>query len=181
METSKLFLKTGEQTFAEKIAEKYAEAGAETVVFVVNQNDFATLKDPMLHFPGQIQFVINDNPLLGRFRSIRLGLAALPPDMPCFLQNIDNPVISKDVITNLLKSTVPDNTVIPSYKNKHGHPILIGTGIQKKLLEITNNDCNLKSVLNRYNTTVIEVHCPEILFNINTPDEYKKFLQNQQH
>ncbi|MPM05153.1 Molybdenum cofactor guanylyltransferase [bioreactor metagenome] len=173
MTTSKLFLPFGEHTFAVEIAEKYVSAGAAAVVFVVNRDDFEILKGVCTRFPKQVQFVINDNPQLGRFRSIRLGLAALPPDMPCFLQNIDNPFVRSDVLCSMLSISSPEITVIPSCENKLGHPVLIGTEIQNKLLNDSGDDCILKSELSRYTTNIVEVNNPEILYNINTPEDYK--------
>jgi len=172
----KLLLPFGHHTFCEEIFMRYHLAGARKIVFVINQ----PLLSPCLKlFPNHTNkpdFIINKTPLMGRYKSIMIGLSCIPDNLPCFLQNSDNPLVNESVLIKLLSESNPDYTAIPVFKNRNGHPVLIGTNIIKNLLKCTMPDANLRIELQKYNTKKIEVSTADILLNINTPEDYKEIF-----
>ena len=168
----KLLLPFEDHTFCEEIVERYYQAGAEKIVFVINHRlvaDCEILHQRLLKSP---KFVVNDNPALGRFRSVQIGLSCIPQNIPCFLQNSDNPFIDHEVLSDLLKESKPDHTVIPVFEKQPGHPVLIGENIIKSLMHCSNPDANLRSELEKFSIKPVVVSAPEILLNINTPEDY---------
>ena len=64
----------------------------------------------------------------------------------------------------------------PYYKNKGGHPILLSTKIIKSIITENKNDLNLKEYLKKYSQNKFNVNDKNVLVNINTINEYNKYL-----
>jgi len=170
----KLLLPFKDHTFCEEIVERYHKAGAEKIVIVINQQLVAKCETLFQHWSKPLQIVVNDNPALGRFRSVRIGLSVVTPDIPCFLQNADNPFVNQQLIFDLLCVSKPDHTVIPYFEKNPGHPVLIGENIIENLKHCSDDDANLRTELGKYNIKTIDTSSPEILLNINTPEDYMR-------
>lgn len=176
MGVPKLLLPFGKHTFCEEIVERYVGAGAEKIVFVINQQLISYCDILHERLSKSLQFVVNDNPALGRFRSVQIGLSCISRNIPCFLQNSDNPFVNQRVLSDLLKESRPDHTVMPFFENQSGHPVLIGENIVDNLMNCSNPDANLRSELEKYMITPVETSAPEILLNINTPEDYLRIF-----
>lgn len=168
----KLLLPFEDHTFCEEMVDRYFEAGAEKIVFVINQQLVADCEILQKRMSMSLEFVVNDNPVLGRYRSVKIGLTCISRNIPCFLQNSDNPFINHKVLSDLLKESKPDHTVIPFFEKQPGHPVLIGENIIGSLIDCSNPDANLRTELEKYKIKPVAVSAPEILLNINTPEDY---------
>ena len=176
MGSPKLLLPFGNHTFCEEIVERYNQAGAEKIVFVINNHLVPECEAIGRKFNNQPTFIVNDNPSLGRLRSVQIGLSCIPRSIPCFLQNSDNPFVNHIMLLDLLKESKPDNTVIPLFNKQPGHPVLIGENIIKNLMDCSNPAAILRSELEKYIIKHVETTVPEILLNINTPDDYLRIF-----
>lgn len=176
MGRSKLFLKHPDgKTFVEHLTSTYMRFGCETVVLVVNHNDFLPAKD-VLHPYLNVHIIVNKTPEEDRMLSLLMGMSALNSATHCFIHNIDNPFISQSLL-HKMATCVEDNTyVVPTYNKKNGHPLLIGKGITEKLKRLEAKGGHLKELLLNFSCTYMEVSHREILLNINTEKDYWSYL-----
>ena len=119
---------------------------------------------------------MNRNLENGRSWSIHLGLQQVLPGAACFIQNIDNPFLGKLLLEKLLSAVPADGYSVPVYKGRGGHPMLLGSGVADTLRRWSGLT-DFREELRRFNR--IEVPYPDerILWNINTPEDYKEFTE----
>jgi molybdenum cofactor cytidylyltransferase len=179
MNFPKPYLNIDGVTFIDKIIDTYFTQGIETICVVMNE-EFC--KDEWEYFleksKDKIMLIKNENPILGRFHSLKLGLKKVLDNDFCFIQNIDNPFVNNNLILNLWKNRNEDGFVSPLFNGNGGHPILISKKIIQQLDEMRDEDLNLKEVLKKFPKTVVEVDDETILMNINTPEQYQHFVQD---
>lgn len=180
MHTSKLFLQglTGDP-FITELIHAYRSFGVSEIVVVINQNDRPNLQLINDSLYSNVRIVVNNQPELGRFRSVKLGLTQIKKGYGCFFQNIDNPFPEADVLTALINKYSPDTVLIPAYNGNNGHPVLLAPGIVERLLSQTSNDVNLRDELFKNNIQIVPVSNPDILLNLNTPEEYNTFMNRR--
>ncbi|MDQ1265664.1 MAG: molybdenum cofactor cytidylyltransferase [Bacteroidota bacterium] len=159
--------------FIDKILEEYLDFGCGNIVAVVNESGIDYINNK-----GDIKIVINKRLECGRFYSMKLGMQNIGDMNCCFIQNIDNPFVNKDIL-NLLYSRRDTNLyIVPSYRGKGGHPILIGRKIIDEIKEESVNDLNLKDYLKRFDRKFVDTEDDKILLNINTPEDYEKNIKH---
>lgn len=177
MGVSKLFLKLPNgTTFIEHLVNEYQKFGCTQIAVVVNPSNEAEIRNSYPHLLNQIEIAINPNPDLGRFRSVKIGLKAIVKPSNVFIHNIDNPYCDTLIINVLHENIAGFDYVVPTFKGKGGHPILLSKEVVSKICTEEKNDCLLNEFLSRFNGNRIEVNSDTILRNINTPDEYNSFL-----
>lgn len=177
MGVSKLFLKLPNgTTFIEHLVNVYQQFGCTQIAVVVNPSNEAEIRKRYAHLLNQIEIAINTNPDLGRFRSVKIGLKAIVKPSNVFIHNIDNPHCDTSILNTLQKNIQGFDYVVPTFKGKGGHPILISNEVVSKICTEEKNDCLLNEFLSRFNRNRIEVNSDTILKNINTPVEYNSFL-----
>lgn len=177
MRSPKAWIKLyNEKSFAEQILSCYKAVDLQNKVLVLNhahQNKDEETKLNLLFNPLQILYNVHTEK--GRLYSIKIGLEKINTDY-CFIQNIDQPFISKEILCTLINQLPFGDVIIPKYNQKGGHPILIGKNVIKELKTQYKNYATLKDVLNQFKKTYVAVHSNEILTNINTPDELAQQL-----
>jgi len=175
----KAFLKWNEDiTFVEKIILEYKKFGCRNIVVVFNvETKFYYLKNYYKNFNG-VKVITNQHNSLGRFFSFKMCLQSLSEEYPCFVSNIDNPFVDQHTLETIFKNrnTVHKGYTVPTFQKQGGHPILLNEPLIDGICHIKENDLNIKDVLARYDKKEIEVENPNILHNINTPDEYKRII-----
>lgn len=168
MKANKPFLLfNNEQTFTEKIITEYQSFGCKNIIVVTNKELINRFK-----IQKNVTFVINDKLEYGRFYSVKLGLQNIKNCDFCFIQNVDNPFITKDILTYIYSEKLTDTSIIPSFNEKGGHPILLPKIIIDKIINIKHNNANFKDILNKFKSFKLGIPKNEILININTPSEY---------
>lgn len=168
-------LKNG-KILAENIIEQYLQFGCKKIVLVLNDTTYNNFDwDSRIMKSKQIKIIINKHPEKGRFYSIQMGLRAITSESHCFFHNVDNPPANSELLISLAKAVQKNNYVVPVYKSQKGHPILLGSDIRESILQADENS-NLRNLLKNY--SAIEANCPfpEILLNLNTKEEYEKYL-----
>ena len=67
---------------------------------------------------------------------------------------------------------------VPTYEGKGGHPVVLSMSLMGELLEISEETRGLKAVARRHlkETQRVEVDTPEILLDLNTPEDYRVAL-----
>lgn len=163
--------------FVENIANSMIEAGCEKIIVVINSVSFEIINRNILFKNSKILIAVNDMPELGRFRSLKIGLKMLK-EKNVFVHNCDNPFCKPSLLKDLFVLLDEKNYVVPIYKNKGGHPILLSNYICKNLVNINEDNANLKKILLNFNKKELMTTDNKILFNINTPEDYNVFIRN---
>jgi len=147
------------------------EAGIDKMVWVINPSVSQKLSLMSLYQNHQVIVVENNEPDKGRLHSIRLGLKKLV-NQPTFIQNVDNPFVTVELIQKLIPILQPNTYVSPYYNGIGGHPILISNEIANQLKDC-DSDIPLNLFLANYEQIKMEQNNSGILVNINTLDDYR--------
>lgn len=167
------------RTFLEKIIETYKLADVQNITVVLNKNYVVPIWKKLLsHIQTEAKLVINDNSVSGRFHSLKIGLENMPEVDYCFLQNVDNPFVNSDLLNKLIENRKEDAYSLPIFENKGGHPTLISASLIHDIRKIEKTELTLREILSKYPRNEVMVKDPSVLFNINTPDEYKHHQLN---
>lgn len=176
MKEMKPFLSYDDQTlFIEKIISTYFSWGCNEIIVVTNQEALNRMKQKNIS-SDKVKIVVNDHLELERFHSVRLGLGYIRTSSFCFIQNIDNPFISPQILDILYMSRSDNKFISPVFENKGGHPVLLNRGNIDRIINWPVNNAVFKEVLNSMECVKIEMKDNRVLININSPEEYHKFF-----
>ncbi|MBN2237261.1 MAG: nucleotidyltransferase family protein [Bacteroidales bacterium] len=164
-------------SFLQHILTVYQSFKGNKGVVVANKSNYTAIESQLKDFSQSIKLVENSNPDLGRLHSIRLGLKKVNTEENVFIQNVDNPFVSKDILQQMLQDCKPNVFIVPRCKDKNGHPILLGSEIVANLKRSDVDD--FKSFLNTQNKISIAVTNQSIHANINTPMDYEKWFSSK--
>lgn len=178
MNIPKLFLPFNSKiTFIEKIVKGYIDFNCEEIIMVLKKNLLDSPIIKKLAKSYDIKLILNEHQELGKFYSLSLGISILRNQNYCFIQNVDNPFISVSLLKKMYSKRNIDSYVIPVFKEKAGHPVLIGKTIIERLKKEKNLNANLRDILHEYNRISFTVIDSKILANINSVEDYKKYLK----
>ena len=179
MSFPKSFLMIGGKTFLERICNQYLISGVKDIHVVMNKmflsNKWSNYSDSIRSY---VNFIENKQQELGRFHSIKLGAEKIKESDYCFVQNIDNPFVSEEIISLLWKNRIRNGFVSPSCKGISGQPVLISKEIIQSINSSLDGEINLRDILRNYEKNIIEVNNERILCNINTREDYEKYIQS---
>ncbi len=161
------------QTFAEYLTSFYSSFGCNRVILILNPE---THRYQFSDLPCNI--VINRHTDRGRSFSIELGLAGIHDGHLCFIHNIDNPCIDKTLLDLLLRNIAPDSFVVPVYEGRGGHPVLLGEEVVDYLKGLEKLE-DFRNELKRFRRIEVEYPDERICWNINTEENYMKFLNSR--
>ncbi len=167
---------TNKQSFLERIITIYSSLRFGQILVVINSDDckHSILSHIKEHY-GHIQIVVNEYPEKGRLYSVQLGLCQLTKPF-CFVQNVDNPFISENVLNKLLVESNPFRIVMPCFQDKNGHPIVIPERYHQGIVNELATETTLKKCLSGFQKQQIEVDDESILLNLNTPMDYQHYF-----
>ncbi|MCX6270475.1 MAG: NTP transferase domain-containing protein [Bacteroidetes bacterium] len=176
MKIPKAFLPYGDgQTFIGKIMSTYCSWGCVELIIVANNEVSDRLKESDLT-SVEATLVTNHHPENERFYSVKLGLGQLVKSQYCFIQNVDNPFITSEILDIIHKGRAPDAYLSPVFNGQGGHPILLSRNIIRFIRDHPADDANLKQVLQDYPCKRIPVNDERVLININSPTDYRKYF-----
>ena len=152
------------------------EGGAARVVVVLGHR--AGELRPLLEGKDGVAWTLNPDYLQGKTTSIKAGLSALDSDAvdELLLLNVDQPRAAADVSRILAAHRSGDYAVtVPEYRGKGGHPIVLSAALLPELREIDEESQGIKAVVRRRPDSVqrIPLDNPEILLDLNTPEQYQ--------
>ena len=154
--------------------------GVDRVVVVLGHRS-DDLKSELRDTTG-VSWQLNPDYLQGKTTSIKAGLNALGADQPqaLLLLNVDQPR-SADVIRSLLEEHQSQGNLItiPTHNGIGGHPIILSPTLLDELRQIDEESFGIKAVVQRHleGTRRVEMDSPEVLWDLNTPDEYQRVLE----
>ena len=124
-----------------------------------------------------IQIVFNENYKSGMLTSVLKGLNTIPKSAEALMIFLgDQPQLPIEIVKEVAKAYMNSSKgiVIPVFLGKRGHPLLIAAKYFPKIKKLDHSK-GLRSLAEKYAEDVLEVECtfPEILRDIDTPEEYK--------
>ncbi len=165
------------QTFLTKIIRSYQSAGCKKIVVVVNRTGLEFLKQYKFFSDNSaFPLVLNAFPERERFYSLQTGLKMLQDGKPVFIQNIDNPFVQPALLHRLAEVSSAESFVVPGYHGRGGHPVLLSAKIVSDLVASPDYRQNMRDFLQAYPKIYCPVEDKEILANINSRQEYKKYF-----
>ena len=174
MKMQKLLLPFKGKTMIETVIENAVSIAGKNIMVVLGSNREA-ISEKIEHL--RVKHTVNKNYQNGMLSSAICGIQALPETAGAFLIFLgDQPQIPSSVAKFVIEAWKKSgkSIIVPVYKNRRGHPVLIETRFIPEIEKLDQNR-GLKQLLEKYPNEVYEVNCylPEILRDIDTPEEYK--------
>ena len=166
-------------TFLEKIITGYNSFGCRQIIVVLNEEGELYLKENPIKFFDNISIVTNFHLEWERFYSIKVGLKQLNPSSGAFIHNVDNPFVNIQVLKSLQGELAETDYVVPFFKGRGGHPVLLSKKIIKHIIAEKSNELNFRGFLKRHTKKVVEVGNERVLVNVNTGKDYKRFINGR--
>jgi molybdenum cofactor cytidylyltransferase len=174
----KLLLPFGDKTIIEHILDSIDESKADKILVVLGSH-----RDEIAQkIAGRkILTAVNLRYREGMLSSIQTGFEALPQETSAALICLgDQPLIPSGVIDALIEvfRKTKKSIVLPVYRKKRGHPVLIDIRHKKEVLSL-NPDMGLRALVYRHSQDVqeVEVKTPHILKDIDRPEDYARDLK----
>ena len=163
-------------TFLEEIINHYTSFGCQEIVIVMNEIGKDYLQSQSIELPDNCTIVINSHLEWERFYSVKTGLQTLKLKTPTFIHNVDNPFVNTAILDDMLRVSANSDYIVPVYKHRGGHPILLSKKVINALILEEKNDLILSNFLKRYDKNTLKVTDSKVLVNINTVEDYSKFI-----
>jgi len=167
----KPLLPFGKSTLIETVVDTALGLSEQIIVVVgLRAQDIINLK----RWDKRVVFAENRNYKKGMFSSVKVGAAKVQTDR-FFIALGDQPQIPVAVYRQLLAAELTD-VVQPAFNGKHGHPLLLSENVRQAILTANENDpaVNLRRVIEPFQKRIVEVNVPEILIDLDTPEEYNR-------
>ncbi|MCK4677023.1 MAG: NTP transferase domain-containing protein [Bacteroidales bacterium] len=161
-------------TFLEKIITGYNSFGCRQIIVVLNEEGETFLKNNPIKLFSNITIVTNFHPEWERFYSIKIGLRQLNEFSCVFIHNVDNPFVNKQVLKSLQGEMAETDYVVPCFKGRGGHPVLLSKKMIKHIIAEKNPELNFRDFLKRHAKKMVEVEDESVLVNVNTSEDYKR-------
>ncbi|GAB4253483.1 MAG: nucleotidyltransferase family protein [Vicingaceae bacterium] len=172
----KIWLPYKKGNFLDQIITTYNESNIRNIYVIINVTVLSNFTSKVYRYASKgVNFVLNTNPNSNRLQSVQIGLNKISSDF-VFIQNIDSPFVSKKTIQQLALNNCDFKTLIPTYNNQKGHPILISKYIQHQIINTDNKDKTLRDVIYANPCSTLEINDKHILTNINYKEDYQNIL-----
>jgi molybdenum cofactor cytidylyltransferase len=152
----------------------------EFVVIVVGKNEAALA--PIIYAHGA-SLVVNPDPGRGQFSSLQVGLREVLNHGrdAAMVTLVDRPPVKSTTIDTLREAFTCAGqnvwAVIPEFSRRHGHPYLVGREMIEAFLRVPATSI-ARDIEHEHQKHIqyVAVDDPLVALNINTPEEYAKFL-----
>ena len=181
MKRQKLLLPFNGKTIIETVAENVRQSVNSNMMVVLGSHH-EQIREKFVNY--NVKFCVNENYLDGMLSSVICGFRALPDEAKAALIFLgDQPQIPSQV-TDLVIETWQKSgkgIVIPAFNGRRGHPVLIETRYKTEIEKLDPHK-GLRLLSEKFKDDVFEVECniPEILRDIDTPDEYQYEISKHQ-
>lgn len=176
----KPLLPLGETTITGHIISTFQSVGADVFLIVGHRQEEirASLKTQ------DVTVIYNPDYEKGMFSSIQTGIRKLCMEHRAFfILPVDIPLVRPATIKRIMDTAAeyPDNIIYPTFTGKRGHPPLIPSKLIPDILGWRKNG-GLKAVLKAKEKLALDITVPDsnILFDVDTPDDYATLLKRFQ-
>ena len=171
----KPLLPLGETTVLERIITLFQDAGVSDIRVVVGYRSADLL--PLLR-KMEVSCIVNEDFEAGMFSSVVAGVKGLQKSVDLFfILPVDIPLIRPWTIRLLFQAYQQKKGKIihPCFQGKQGHPPLISASLKDRITGWNGHD-GLRGALAQFQADAIQIEVPDenILFDINTQDDYQQ-------
>lgn len=136
-------------------------------------------KNPFVFDGLTINILINKNPEFGTFSTLQSVLKSLKNKEDVLINHIDIPILDPNDFNKIIK--LKNSVVIPSFKNKKGHPVKLSYSFWKQLIKVDlqSEDARLDYQLKKLpekSISYVLVNDSSITKNLNTKKDWISFL-----
>jgi molybdenum cofactor cytidylyltransferase len=181
MGTPKLILPFGEATMIEMALRTLLRSKVDKVLVVLGSDREKIM--PLLAGKN-VDTVVNHHYREGMLSSIQAGFQALPPETEAALVCLgDQPLIPVSILDQMIEcyKKTRGGIILPVYKKKRGHPILVDTKYKNEVLALSP-DVGLRALAHNHPEEVheVEVDTAHILKDIDYPEDYRRQLRKKE-
>lgn len=178
MNSPKALLKLREETFAESIARKMRECGV-TPCYLIAGSHWKELKE-YLSNNQELKLVENPRFKEGQISSLKQGLKQMPSKSTAVLVwPVDQPLVKSETVQKILSAFQEQRrpVTIPVCQAKRGHPVVYDAEAVRTILSLdaTHTAKDLQAIYAN-KITFVEVEDLGILIDIDTPEDYQKYV-----
>ena len=178
MKTQKLLLPFNGKTIIETVVDNALKVTDKVVVVLGSHKEQVAEK-----LAGRnISIAGNENYLKGMLSSVICGFNAIPAKTKAALLFLGDqphiPYAAAELVVSKWRNS-EKGIVIPTFNEKRGHPVLIETRFRNEI-ENLDPEKGLRQLMEIRKNDILEVDCPypEILRDIDTPEEYEKEIKS---
>jgi len=134
---------------------------------------------PYIFIHNRIYVVYNKNYYFGQTSSVQVGLKQAENSNGIMLWPVDCPFIQSSTVDQAIdqfEKNGPD-ILIPTYQGKKGHPPIFNQRLKTKILDLPTGS-GLNSIFTAHPPQTIEINDSGIIKSFNTPEEFKKLINN---
>lgn len=181
MKQQKLLLPFNGKTIIETVVENVARSVSSNILVVLGSHR-EQIQERLVN--SAVKIGVNENYMDGMLSSAICGFRALPGEAKAALIFLaDQPQIPAQVTDFVIKAWIESGKgiVIPTFNGRRGHPVLIETRY-KADIERLDPEKGLRVLSEKFKNEVFEVECsiPEILRDIDTPEDYENEINKNQ-
>ena len=180
MEQPKPLLEVGSETFLERTIHMLKNGGCRYVVAVVNEHDDWVQR---LADAAGAAIVINDQAESEQIDSLRVGIAALPPDWQAVaVLPVDVPLVMDDTVkllVDVVRAELPLLT-LPFHNGVAGHPVVLSRELEQEIMHQQWEE-GVRSLIMSHARQLREVKVidPGILIDIDSKEDYWRYVQEK--
>jgi len=167
------------KTLLRHVLESLMKSDADEIILVLG-HEAEAIRKGLTEF--QIKIVINPDYKQGMASSLRQGLLAMNPTSEAFLVLLaDQPGIGPEIMNRMIRDfqrADPKRGIVrPVYQGLRGHPVLIGVQYLQEALQL-QGDVGARQILMNHPEDIIEIEVDQdvVLKDIDTPEEYQKYI-----
>lgn len=162
------------ENFLDKILSTYVSWGSDQVIVVLSPELLESYVCPP-ELMERLTFVINNHIELERFHSVQIGLQNIMNADYCFIQNVDNPFITEEILDLIHLERNPEEWISPRFKGQGGHPVLLNKKVMDHIRSFPTHEARLDEILNKAPYRKVEMPDDSILININDLNDLGKY------
>lgn len=168
-------------TIIKYVVEKFKAIDHISEIIIVIGHDklriMHSINDPI------IKFVLNPDYMAGMSYSVKAGVKSVIKYTDIVIIHPgDVPFITIKTLRELVRKAIEqyyvskEFIIIPKYKIKGGHPLIISKGLIRYVLEISEETRGLKGFLSRFRDKIIYHHTSDlgVLYDIDKPEDLEK-------
>jgi molybdenum cofactor cytidylyltransferase len=181
MKQQKLLLPFNGKTIIETVVENVARSVSSNILVVLGSHR-EQIQEQLVN--SAVKIGVNENYMDGMLSSAICGFRALPGEAKAALIFLaDQPQIPAQVTDLVIKAWIESGKgiVMPTFNGRRGHPVLIETRF-KTDIERLDPEKGLRVLSEKFKNDVFEMECsiPEILRDIDTPEDYENEINKNQ-
>lgn len=177
----KAFLPVRGTTFIERIVRTLEQTKVDGIVVVLG-HEASRMAKRIEHL--EVETVVNENYRLGQLSSLQAGIRALEGrDIDGILVHlVDHPFIDQALVNHMIDEFYRSHKliVVPRYRNRRGHPVIFSKQLFAEFLSAPAEQ-GAKAVVHAHREDSLEIETgqPGVLIDIDTPEEFRKHLEEE--